>query len=156
MAEYATQKPTKPLRMIFCTHAFPPGVSQRFPHVQAAPHSLQTRMGQALAQQAQLTTVGWIHPKVWGHLEPRDDSIGLEHELLLWDLKPELWHRWRSWRTLRRYYLDKVAREGMPDVLMVSNILPVFNHFVRWWLCFWPIARAWASRLHGRAGCATN
>jgi glycosyltransferase involved in cell wall biosynthesis len=118
--------------MIFCSHAFPPGVSQRFPHLQAAPHSQQTRMGMALGKLTELATVGWIHPHVFGHLDPRDDSIGLEHELLLWDLKPELWHRWQSWRKLRDYYLKKVAREGLPDVFMVSNILPVFNHFVRW------------------------
>ncbi len=89
-------------------------------------------MGLALARRADVSTVGWMHRNVWGHLEPRDDSSGLEHELLLWDLKPELWNRWRSWRRLRRFYLDKVKREGMPDVLLVPNILPVFNHFVCW------------------------
>jgi len=120
------------LRILFCSHAFPPGVSQRFPGVQSAPHAQQTHMGLALARLADVSTVGWMHHKVWGHLEPRDNSIGLEHELLLWDLKPELWHRWRSWRRLRRFYLAKVEREGMPDVLLVPNILPVFNHFVCW------------------------
>jgi glycosyltransferase involved in cell wall biosynthesis len=89
-------------------------------------------MAQALARLAEVSSVGWLPAKVWGQLEPRDNSFGLEHDLLLWDLKPELWHRWRSWRHLRRFYLDKVNREGVPEVLLVSNILPVFNHFVRW------------------------
>lgn len=119
-------------RILFFSHAFPPGVSQRFPGVQSAPHAQQTHMGLALARLADVSSVGWLPAKAFGHLEPRDDSIGLEHELLLWDLKPELWHRWRSWRRLRRYYLEKVKREGVPDVLLVPNILPVFNHFVGW------------------------
>jgi glycosyltransferase involved in cell wall biosynthesis len=132
MASGTSKTANRRLKVIFCSHAFPPGVSGRFPRVQTAPHSAQTRMGLALGKLTELATVGWIHPEVFGQLEPRDDSIGLEHELLLWDLKPELWHRWRSWRKLRAYYLKKVATEGMPDVFMVSNILPVFNHFIRW------------------------
>ncbi len=121
-----------PLRILFLSHAFPPGVSNRFPAIQNAPHAQQTHMARAFARLAEVSSVGWLPAKVWGRLEPRDNSDGLEHDLLLWDLKPELWHRWRSWHRLRRFYLDRVKTEGMPDVLLVSNILPVFNHFVRW------------------------
>jgi glycosyltransferase involved in cell wall biosynthesis len=56
----------------------------------------------------------------------------VDQELLLWERKPELWHRWRSWRKLRAFYLAKIAREGAPDILLVRNLSPVFNHFVRW------------------------
>jgi len=76
--------------------------------------------------------VGWLPAEIWGHLEPRDDSIGLEHELLLWNRKPVLWHRWHGWRQLRHLYLTAVRQHRRPDVLLVSNILPIFNHFVRW------------------------
>lgn len=89
-------------------------------------------MAQALARQADVSTVGLLPALIWNKLEPRDNSLGLEHELLLWDRKPELWHRWDSWQKLRRYYLDKVAREGMPDAVLVRNLQPVFNYFVRW------------------------
>jgi len=89
-------------------------------------------MAQALARQADVSTVGLLAREVFGHLGPRDDSIGLEHDLLLWDKRPELWHRWDSWRRLRRFYLQKTCREGVPDVLLVRNLHPVYNCFVKW------------------------
>ncbi len=89
-------------------------------------------MAQALSRWAEVSTVGLQPRELWGHLEPRDNSFGLEHELVLWEREPKLWHRWRSWRQLRRFYLLKAAREGMPDVLLVWNLTTVFNHFVRW------------------------
>jgi glycosyltransferase involved in cell wall biosynthesis len=89
-------------------------------------------MVQALSRLAEISTVGMLAREIYGKLEPRDDSIGLEHELLLWDRRPELWHRWHSWRRLRRYYLEKTARQGAPDVVLVENPGPAYNCFVRW------------------------
>lgn len=120
------------LRILFLSHALPPGVCNRFPAIYSAPHPQQTYMTQALAKLAEVSSVGWLPRQIFGQLEPRDNSVGVEHELLLWDLKPEMWHRWRSWHRLRRFYLEKIKNDGMPEVLLVSNILPVFNHFVRW------------------------
>ena len=97
-----------------------------------AAHATETRMAQAMSRYCQMATVGLLPAVVWNGLEPRDGSIGLEHELLLWDRNPALWHRWRSWRDLRRYYLEKSQREGIPDILLVRNLQPVFNYFVRW------------------------
>lgn len=89
-------------------------------------------MSQALSRQAEVSTVGMQAREVFGKLEPRDDSLGLEHELLLWDRRPELWHRWHSWRRLRRFYLEKTARHGLPDVVLVKNPCPAYGCFVRW------------------------
>src|SRR5438045_3129103 len=89
-------------------------------------------MAQGLSRHAQLSTVGLIGREVFGKLEPRDDAIGLDHEFLLWDRRPELWHRWASWRQLRRFYIRKTDRDGVPDVLLVRNMQPIFNRFVRW------------------------
>jgi len=58
--------------------------------------------------------------------------LGLEHQILLWERKPEVWHRWRSWRRLRRFYLEDVQRNGVPDVLLVRNLTTIYNYFVRW------------------------
>lgn len=89
-------------------------------------------MSQALSRWAEVSTVGIQAREVFGKLEPRDDSLGLEHELLLWDRRPELWHRWYSWRQLRRFYLEKTARHGAPGVVLVKNPGPVYGCFVRW------------------------
>ena len=120
------------LRLLYLCYAFPPGVTGRFPTLRTAAHATETRMAQALSRLAAISTVGLQPRELWGRLEPKDDSFGLEHELLLWEREPKLWHRWRLWHQLRRYYLEKVAHEGMPDVLLVWNLTTVFNHFVRW------------------------
>ncbi len=120
------------LRVLYLSNAFPPGVTGRFPSVNPSGHATETRMGEVLGRLTNLTTVGLLPDEVWGQLEPRDGSLGLEHQLIIWDRKPELWHWWRSWRQLRRFYLDRVAKDGMPDIILVRNLTPVFNHFVRW------------------------
>lgn len=120
------------LRLFNLTYAFPPGVSGRFPSLNNSGHATETRMSQALSRQAEVSTVGIQAREVFGRLEPRDDSLGLEHELLLWDRRPELWHRWHSWRQLRRFYLEKTARQGLPEVVLVKNPGPVYGCFVRW------------------------
>ena len=121
------------LRLLYLSNAFPPGVIGRFPSLCShASHATETRMAQALSRQAEISTVGLLPAQVWDKLEPRDDSLGLEHELLLWERKPELWHRWKSWRELHNFYLEKTDREGQPDFVLVRNMTAVFNCFVRW------------------------
>jgi glycosyltransferase involved in cell wall biosynthesis len=88
---------------------------------------------QELSQLADVSTVGLLPGRFWKkRFEPKDDSPGLEHDLVLWDRDPALWHRWISWRKLRRYYLEKIQKEGMPDALVIYNLQHVFNHFVKW------------------------
>lgn len=123
---------TKRLRIFYLSNAFPPGVTGRFPAVNPAGHATETRMTQALSQTTELSSITLLGGEVHGKLEPRDDSMGLEHELILWERDPMLWHRWRSWRALREHYLGKLARDGQPDIVLVRNLNPVFNRFVRW------------------------
>lgn len=90
-------------------------------------------MANALSKLAEITTIGLLPRQLWGHLEPKDDSLGLNHKLLLWDRNPKIWHRWYSWRRLRAFYLEDVRQNGVPDVVLVRNLCTgVFNAFVRW------------------------
>lgn len=116
------------LRLLYLTNAFPPGLRGRFPLASAT----EIRMAQALSKQAEISTVGLLPRNLWGQLGSKDNSFGLEHGLLLWDRRPELWHRWRSWRKLRRFYLEEVQKNGVLDALLVRNLQHVFNYFVRW------------------------
>jgi glycosyltransferase involved in cell wall biosynthesis len=120
------------LRIFYLSNAFPPGVTGRFPAVNPAGHATETRMTQALARRTDLSSITLLGGEVFGQLEPRDNSLGLEHELILWEREPVLWHRWQSWRALREHYLQKEARYGRPDIVLVRNLNPVFNRFVRW------------------------
>ena len=120
------------LRVLYLSNAFPPGVTGRFPSLNPAGHATETRMAQALSRLAEVSTVGLLPGEVYGQLEPKDESIGLEHNLLLWDRKPALWHWWLAWRKLRRFYVTQTVRSGVPDILLVRNLSPVFHRFVRW------------------------
>jgi glycosyltransferase involved in cell wall biosynthesis len=120
------------LRLLYLSNAFPPGVTGRFPSLNPAGHATETRTAEALSKRARFSTVGLLPGEVFGHLEPRDESFGLDHELVLWDRQPELWHRWRSWRQLRRFYQRKLAGNERLDAVLVRNLTPVFNTFVRW------------------------
>jgi glycosyltransferase involved in cell wall biosynthesis len=121
------------LRLLYLSNAFPPGVGGRFPSLCASSHPQETRMAVALGKLADVQTVGLLPRQLWRQLDPRDDSIGLEHSLILWDRNPKLWHRWRSWRRLRTFYREEIRRHGIPDVILVRNLCSgVFNAFVRW------------------------
>jgi glycosyltransferase involved in cell wall biosynthesis len=120
------------LRLLYLSNAFPPGVTGRFPSVNPAGHATETRMAQALGALADLTTVGLLPEEVFGQLEPRDGSLGVEHELILWERKPELWHRWQAWRQLKHFYRAKLQGRRPPQIMLVRNLHPVFNRFVCW------------------------
>jgi glycosyltransferase involved in cell wall biosynthesis len=126
----------RPLRVLYLGNSFPPGMAgESFvtAHSFLTPHLSETMLVQELARLTDISSVGLLPGWAWKRTrESRDNSPGLEHALVLWDRNPALWHRWISWRKLRRYYLDQVHRDEMPDILLVRNLQLVFNYFVRW------------------------
>jgi glycosyltransferase involved in cell wall biosynthesis len=86
----------------------------------------------ALSNYLAITNVTALSPRLLGKLEPRDESLGLEQDLILWNRKPELWHRWQAWRRLRAFYIRMVEEAGVPDFVHVRNLHPIYNHFIRW------------------------
>lgn len=127
---------SRPLRLLYLGNAYPPGMAgETFitSHSFLTPHISETRLVQGLSRLADVSTVGLLSGKSWGRRnEPKDDSPGLEHDLVLWNRNPALWHRWISWRKLRRLYLEKIQQERMPDVVLVRDLQHVFNYFVQW------------------------
>ncbi|HEY1663612.1 MAG TPA: glycosyltransferase [Verrucomicrobiae bacterium] len=121
------------LSLMYLGNAFPPSLGWVFrPDCLTSP-VYEIAMTQAFAKRVDVSTVGLLNPKLFGHWDgSKDASSGLEHELVLWDKNPALWHRWRSWRDLRRYYLEKTQREGMPDIILARNLQHVFNRFAKW------------------------
>lgn len=124
-------KPNRP-RILYLSNAFPPGVTGRFPSLNPAGHATETRFIQALSRIAQIRTVGHLPAEVRNQLEPRDDSFGVEHEYILWEGRTRVWHDWLAWRELRDYYTSGAFAAEPPDVVLVRNLTPVFNRFVRW------------------------
>jgi len=126
------------LRVLYLGNAYPPGMAgESFvtAHSFLTPHLSETLLVTELSRLADVSSVGLLPGSGWERTKaPRDNSPGLNHDLVLWDRNPALWHRWSSWRKLRRYYLDKVQKGEMPDFLVVRNLQLVFNHFVKWLL----------------------
>jgi glycosyltransferase involved in cell wall biosynthesis len=124
------------LRLLYLGNAFPPGMAgENFTNAASflTPHLSETLLVNGLAELADVSSVGLLPGKGWKRLAmSKDNSPGLNHDLVLWDKNPALWHRWDSWQKLRSYYLEKVGRDEMPDVLVVRNLQHVFNHFVKW------------------------
>lgn len=119
-------------RLLYLGFAFPPGVASAFPEVIPAGHGFETALITALGRHFEIQSVGLL-PTAEADLPPtRDHSPGLPHQLLLVDQAPELFHRWRSARRLRRWYQELVRACWQPDAILVYNLPPVFNDFIRW------------------------
>jgi glycosyltransferase involved in cell wall biosynthesis len=119
------------LRVLYLGNAMQKGWGGRLPTTHV--YSGEIFLMQKLSNFAEVSTVGLISGRLWEkRFEALDDTPGLEHELLLWDRNPALWHRWASWRNLRNYYLAKVRQGKGPDVIVVRNLQHVFNYFVNW------------------------
>lgn len=61
-----------------------------------------------------------------------DPASGVAHELRLVDQAPELWHRLTSLSRLKRTYQTWRKEGWEPQAVMVYNLGPVYNQFIRW------------------------
>jgi glycosyltransferase involved in cell wall biosynthesis len=121
------------LRVLYLGNQSPPGWAGRYVHMHR--YCGEAVIWQKMSQWADVSAVTLLKRCYWDHrFDPKDDIPGLDHELVLWDRNPALWHRWDSWRKLRRYYLGKVRRGEGPDVIVVCCLQHVYNHFVKWLL----------------------
>jgi len=121
------------LSLLYLGNAFPPGLAWVFSPLCITPPVYEIGMTQALSKWMDVSTVSLAPAKLMSHWDGlKDTSSGLENELILWERNPKLWHRWRSWRQLRRYYQERTQRKGAPDIVLVRNLQPVFNHFIKW------------------------
>lgn len=117
--------------MLYLGNQCPPGWAGRY----RSNHRYcgEVFLWQKLSELADVSTVSLLHHLFWEkRFEPRDETPGLNHELIIWDRNPALWHRWISWRQLRAFYLKKIEQGKMPDAIVVCNLQHVFNHFVKW------------------------
>ncbi len=61
-----------------------------------------------------------------------DPATGIEHELLLLEKAPELYHRFVSLARLKRQYRQWRAEGWVPDLILVYNLSPIYNQFLLW------------------------
>jgi glycosyltransferase involved in cell wall biosynthesis len=119
------------IRVLYLGNQSPPGWASR--NMTLHRYCGEVFLWQHIAQMADVSSVGLLHGSLWKkRFEQGDDSPGLEHDLVLWDRNPALWHRWISYRKLIHLYRDKVRRGEKPDVIVVCNLQHGFNYFVKW------------------------
>ena len=123
---------SRPVRLLYLSFAFPPGMQALFPALNAAGNGFETRMVNALRQHFAVRSAGilpLLPPPITG---PVDPASGVPHEAILLEKKPELLHRYRSLAQLKAHYSRWVAEGWMPDVVFTYCFSPIYNYFIRW------------------------
>jgi glycosyltransferase involved in cell wall biosynthesis len=118
-------------KLLYLGYAFPPGVAGIFPEAQPAGHWIETNLVNSLRPWFDIRSVGISWMRV-DKIPPGDPSPGLPHSLNLLDKKPQVFHRWNSLVRLKRQYLEWINGDWIPDVILVCNMSPVYNGFIRW------------------------
>lgn len=119
-------------RLLYLGFAFPPGWQERFPDVNPAGHAFETQMIGELRRHFEIKSAGTLPLAIDAADKTPNPSAGVNHDLLLVEKPPELLHRWRSLARLRRWYQSKSAVGWVPDAVLVYNLSPIYNQFIRW------------------------
>ncbi len=127
----STKADSSALRLLYLGFAFPPGVQPLFPDLNPAGHALETQLVGKLDSYFDIRSVG-VLPLTPPSVETADAASGLKHDLILIERAPEIFHRFRSlWRLKARYCRWRAAG-WQPDVVLVYNLSPIYNQFLRW------------------------
>ncbi|HVV71999.1 MAG TPA: glycosyltransferase [Verrucomicrobiae bacterium] len=118
-------------RLLYLGFAFPPGMAALHPSRNPAGHALETQMVNELRRYFEVRSVG-ILPIEPEPTELADPASGIEHELLLLEKAPEVWHRFNSFVRLQRQYRAWCASGWEPDAVLVYNLSPIYNQFLNW------------------------
>ncbi len=119
------------LRILYLGFALPPGLRSLHPSINIAGHGLETQMIKELRTHCEIRSVG-VLPVEAPPLPGADPASGVAHDLLLLDKAPELLHRYRSLARLKRQYNRWRAEGWMPEAVLVYNLSPIYNNFLRW------------------------
>ena len=119
-------------RLLYLGQAFPPGVSARFPELQPAGHLIETNLVESVRPWFDIRSVG-VSSLDLENWHPTDaSSPGLPNALNLTEKPPELLHRWKALRRLQRAFQSWCDDGWRPEVIVVCNLSPIYNAFIRW------------------------
>lgn len=118
-------------RLLYLGFAFPPGMQHLHPGLNPAGHNFETGLMCSFPEDWDIRSVGILPVEPPEKPDP-SKSPGLPHSLVLLDRKPEQIHRRLALRRLIRAF-EQWEREGwVPDAVLVYNLSPVYNGFMRW------------------------
>ncbi len=119
-------------RLFYLGFAFPPGVQALFPGVNPAGHGFETRMIAALRQHFEIRSAGLCSVKLPDLAPDPRASPGVGHEILLSESQTTFLGRQQALATLKRRYQQWQAEGWVPEAILVYNLSPVYNAFIRW------------------------
>jgi glycosyltransferase involved in cell wall biosynthesis len=119
-------------RLLYLGFAFPPGIQALFPSVNPAGHGFETQMVAALRPHCDLRSASVLGVEIPQPPADADPASGVAHELVLRDSPPEVFHRWRSLARLKQHYRRWTRAGWRPDAVLVYNLGPIYNQFIRW------------------------
>jgi len=121
----------KQLRLLYLGFAFPPGVAALNPGVNPAGHALETQMINELRENFDVRSTG-VLPMEPPNVKEPDPGSGIQHDLILLEKPPELFHRFRSLACLKAQYRRWRDLGWEPDAVLVYNLSPIYNQFLLW------------------------
>lgn len=119
-------------RLLYLGNALPPGVSKLFPECQPAGHLVETSLVGSIESWFEVKSVGCSSLDLRLLPENAEGSCGLANELNLTDRAPEVFYRRRSLWQLRRQYRRWATAGWEPDLILVCNLSPIYDAFIRW------------------------
>jgi len=119
-------------RLLYLGYAFPPGLEAIYPGANPAGHGFETRMIAALRQHFEIRSAGILRVPLPTRSLAGDPSTGIAHDILLAERSPEIVTRRRALATLQRRYQQWRTEGWMPDAILVYNLGPIYNAFIRW------------------------
>jgi glycosyltransferase involved in cell wall biosynthesis len=103
-----------------------------YPRINPAGHAFETRMIAALRSHFEIRSTGVFSvPLPSTDLDPTN-SPGVAHEVILSERRPELFSRWQSLAKLKHAYGQWQSERWVPETILVYNLSPIYNTFVRW------------------------
>lgn len=118
------------LKVLYLGFAFPPGAAAALPGRNPAGHVFETALAGALGTAVDLRTAGLSEEMFDSHALDEDASPGVRHDLQLF--VPGILGRRPALEQLKQVYLGWAAGGWKPDTVLVYNLTPVYNGFVRW------------------------
>lgn len=101
------------------------------PGLNPAGHALETQMITELREHFEVRSAGVLplEPPV---VQRADPASGIAHDVILLDKPPELLNRFISLACLKAQYRRWRTEGWRPDVVLVYNLSPIYNQFLRW------------------------
>lgn len=118
-------------RLLYLGFAFPPGLQHLHPGLNPAGHNFETGLMRAFPKDWDIRSVGILPVEPPDNIDPAK-SPGLPHALVLQDRKPEQIHRRLALRRLIQAFQQWEQAGWVPDAVLVYNLSPVYNGFIRW------------------------